>query len=80
MSNKTAWRDSPPGRAAYKAVRAEAQRKANETGYDYGIEANDLMKEWRTFMLPQRQNRSGHELRCEIVSCEHPDRRKLGHG
>lgn len=68
----TAWRDTPTGRAAYLAARAEAQALANETGLDYGIEANDLFKQWRTFMLPRKENRAGHELRCEIVLSERP--------
>jgi hypothetical protein len=65
-----AWRDTPAGRAAYLAARDEAQAKANETGYDYGLEANDIFKQWRVFMLPRKENRTGHELRCEVVSCE----------
>lgn len=68
----TAWRDTSTGRAAYLTARAEAQAKANETGYDYGLEANDLFKQWRTFMLPRKENRAGHELRCEVVSSERP--------
>lgn len=68
----TAWRDTPAGHAAYLAARAEAQAKANETGYDYGLEANDLFKQWRVFMLPRKENRAGHELRCEVVLSERP--------
>jgi hypothetical protein len=63
---------------AYRAARAEAQSKANATGYDHGIERNAIG--WSVFMLPQKQNRYGHELRCEVVSCEHLDRRQKGHG
>lgn len=74
------WSQTPASSVAYTAARAEAQRKANETGYDYGLEANDLFREWRSFMLPQKQNRRGHELMCEVVSCEVLDRCKYGHG
>lgn len=74
------WRSTPTGVVAYAKARAEAQTKANETGYDYGIEPNDLFKSWHVFLLPQKQNRFGHELRCEVVMCEHIDRCKPGHG
>lgn len=68
----TAWRDTPAGRAAYLATRAEAQARANETGHDYGLEANDLFRRWRVFMLPRKENRAGHELHCEVVLSERP--------
>lgn len=76
----TAWRNTPAGTAAYRAVRAEAQAAANADGYDRGIEANDLFRTFRSFMLPQKTNRCGHELRCEVVSCERLDACKPGHG
>jgi hypothetical protein len=63
----TAWRDSPTGHAAYLTCRKEAQENADRYGIDYGIEANDLFKSWRCFMLPRVGNRFGHELRCEVV-------------
>jgi hypothetical protein len=64
-----------PGRT-YKEVRAEAQREADEFGYDYGIERNAFG--FTHFMLPRRENRFGHELRCEVV---HPTKgAKPGHG
>jgi hypothetical protein len=31
-------------------------------------------------MLPQRKNRYGFELRCEVVECENLDRCQPGHG
>jgi len=76
----TAWRETPEGDAKYRTARAEAQRLADADGYDRGIEANDLMKEWRVFMLPQKRNRYGHELRCEVVSCTDLSKCKPGHG
>jgi hypothetical protein len=79
-SDPLAWLSTAAGQAAYSKARAEAQARANETGYDIGLERNDLFKTFRTFMLPQRQNRSGHELQCEVVSCENLDRCKPGHG
>lgn len=76
----TAWRSTPAGVAAYHAVREKAQADANADGRDRGIEANDVFQQWHTFMLPQRQNRTGHELFCEVVSCERLDRCERGHG
>ncbi len=64
----------------YIAARRDAQRKANETGFDYGLEFNPLFKTWRSFMLPQARNRCGHELRCEVVSCENLSKCQAGHG
>ena len=57
-----------------------AQRAADADGYNRGIEANDLMKEWHVFMLPQKKNRCGHELRCEVVSAMDVTKQKPGHG
>lgn len=76
----TAWRETPEGDARYRAARAEAQRLADADGYDRGIEANDVMKDWRVFMLPQRKNRCGHELRCEVVSAMDVTKQRPGHG
>ena len=74
------WSESPAGVAAYQIARAEAQAKCNADGFDRGIEANDLFGHWHTFMLPQRRNRTGHELQCEVISCETLDRCQPGHG
>lgn len=76
----TAWLSTDAGQAAYRRARASAQAKANETGYDHGLERNDLFKTFSVFMLPKRENRTGHELRAEVVSCEHLDHCKPGHG
>ena len=66
----------PPRIDNYKEVRAEAQASANRFGYDYGVEL--LGDRYRSFMLPRRENRYGHELRCEVV---HPEGDcKPGHG
>lgn len=79
-ARKLAWSESPAGHAAYVAARAQAQAAANADGFDRGIEANDLFRSWHVFMLPQRKNRCGHEIRCEVVSCESLDRCQPGHG
>jgi hypothetical protein len=79
-ADPTAWRNTPAGDAKYREARAEAQRKANEMGMDVGIEANDLFKEWHVFLLPRAENRSGHELRAEVVHPEDLSRVQPGHG
>jgi hypothetical protein len=74
----TAWRTTPEGHAKYQQARTEAQKQADAMGYDYGLEANDLMKSFHVFML-RATFRCGHKLRCEAV---HPMTRepKPGHG
>jgi hypothetical protein len=52
--------------AAYKATREEAQKKANELGFDYGISKHAFG--YSCFMLPKQEHRRGHELTCEVVS------------
>jgi hypothetical protein len=62
----------------YRTVRAEAQRRANQSGVDYGVEK--LGGHYRYFMLPQKKNRTGHELRCEVVMPELIEKTMPGHG
>ena len=76
----SAWQSTPAGREKYKAARAEAQRKADEFGYDQGLEANDLFQSFHVFMLPSAKHRCGHELRCEVVHPTNLDKCKPGHG
>lgn len=64
----------------YHECRAAAQREANATGFDFGLEHNKLFREYVFFMLPDRQHRSGHELRCEVVSPENIGKTQPGHG
>lgn len=66
----TAWRYSADGHARYLVARAEAQARANESGQEIGLEANDLFRTFNSFALPLPQNRQGHELRCEVVRPE----------
>ncbi len=62
----------------YTEARVKAQANANEMGYDYGLEYNPIFKNYRCFMLPRKENRYGHETRCEVV---YPERNaKPGHG
>ena len=75
-----AWSQTPAGLDAYRTARSSAQEKCNADGCDRGIEANDIFRQWHVFMLPQRNHRSGHELRCEVVSCERINHCQTGHG
>ena len=65
---------------SYEKVRAAAQVAANTYGFDYGVETLDDGKTYRHFMLPGRAHRRGHELRCEVVSCENLAKCQPGHG
>lgn len=69
-----------PSHARYLEARAGAQAKANESGFDYGLEYNALFDEFHCFLLPERRNRYGFETRCEVVSCENLARCRKGHG
>lgn len=62
----------------YEEAKKEAQSRANSTGLDYGIEKNAFG--YSVFMLPKQGNRFGHELRCEVVSCQDPAKVQPGHG
>ena len=64
----------------YKLARKDAQEKADLTGHDYGIELNSLFKTYSVFILPQRKNRCGHELRCEVVHPQDLSKCLPGHG
>jgi hypothetical protein len=77
---KQDWRDTPEANAKWAIARKRAQRMANETGYDYGLEANNVFKDFNAFMLPAKENRRGFELRCEVVSCEDLSKCQKGHG
>lgn len=75
-----AWRHTSAGMAAYARERAKAQEKANMTGFDHGLEPNDMFRQWRVFVLPQKPHRFGFERTCEVVTCEHLDACRQGHG
>jgi len=78
--DRSAWRDTPDGRAKYEVARRAAQAKADALGFDYGISPNDESREWWVFMLPRRENRYGFELRCEVVSPMNLANAWPGHG
>lgn len=80
MKRKIDWTMTPEGDEKYRAARREAQDAANRDGFDRGLERNDLFKSFHVFMLPRRENRYGHELRCEVVSCEDLTKCQVGHG
>lgn len=62
----------------YTKAKHHAQAAADEYGYDYGIEKIGVR--WHIFMLPQKANRCGHELQCEVVSCTNLAHCQKGHG
>lgn len=62
----------------YEEAKKEAQAKANETGRDYGVHKHAFG--YSCFGLPQKKNRFGHELRCEVVSCMDYNKQQIGHG
>ena len=70
---------APLDRKNYQAVRAEAQKLANETGFDYGV-SKDYFSAWSFRMLPQRRNRYGIHHTCEAVMCEILAKCRPGHG
>lgn len=79
-TKKVNWADSADAHAKYIAARAAAQAEANADGFDRGLERNDLFKSFSYRMLPAKQFRCGHELRCEVVSCEILSKCQEGHG
>jgi hypothetical protein len=62
----------------YDEAKKTARAKADEFGYDYGVAKNAFG--YSAFMLPQKRNRCGHELRCEVVSCTDLAKCQPGHG
>ena len=76
----TAWRDTLEGTRLYNAARVITQAKADATGFDFGLEANDIFHEYSVRMLPMKQHRSGSELRCEVVMCSNLSTCQPGHG
>lgn len=62
----------------YNEVKKFAQSKADETGYDYGIEK--LVNFYSVFMMSSIEFRAGREVRCEIVHCSKLENCAPGHG
>lgn len=62
----------------YAEAKRRARAAANETGFDHGLTRSAFG--WSFMMLPRRENRFGHELRCEVVSCDDLARCRPGHG
>lgn len=74
------WRNTPAGQAKYTERRAEAQKRANDFGFDHGLEANHIFRDFTIMMLPRRENRYGFELRVEVVHPEDLSKTQPGHG
>lgn len=64
----------------YAKARERAQKVANATGMDVGLERNPLFGTWSHRILPRRENRFGFELRMEVVSPEDIKKTRAGHG
>jgi hypothetical protein len=62
----------------YQEARAKAQKQADETGEDVGVEKD--MFGYHTLGLPRRENRYGNETRCEVVHPSDLKKCKPGHG
>jgi hypothetical protein len=54
----------------YTKVREEAQARANRLGIAVGLQWDAFTQRWTTFLLPKPENRTGRELRCEVVEPE----------
>jgi hypothetical protein len=65
-------------RKNYSEVRAKAQAEADADGFDRGLEKFYDGYSYR--MLPEKRNRCGHELRCEVVMCSTLSKCQPGHG
>lgn len=70
----------------YIEAKAAAQAAADADGFDRGLELMQLYKRrsehdyYRVFMLPEKRNRYGFELRCEVVMCSDLNRCRQGRG
>lgn len=55
----------------WKDARNHAEQKTRELRIPHGIEkrTGPLDRGYAVFMLPRPENRTGHELRCEVVEC-----------
>ena len=62
----------------YEQAKKRAKEQANELGFDYGV--SKTYDGYTCFMLPAKLHRSGHELRCEVVSCDDIKKIRQGHG
>jgi hypothetical protein len=62
----------------YQEAFSEAQKGADETGYDYYVSKDAFG--FNFGMLPQRKNRFGRDLSCQVVMCSDINKIKPGHG
>lgn len=64
----------------YADAAADAQARADATGFDHGVFGPDYLGGWAVRMLPARRYRFGHERRCEVRMCSDLSRCRPGHG
>jgi len=62
----------------YQQAKDEAQRLSDMTGFDVGVEPDAFGYHYH--LLPQKRERFGHELTCEVVSCTVLAKTRPGHG
>jgi hypothetical protein len=62
----------------YSEAKAEATRRANLQGCDFGVEKD--VSGYHVLGLPMAKHRMGHELRCEVVNPDRLDKTQPGHG
>lgn len=78
------WRDTPMGRAAYGAAKAEAQALADASGLDVGIEISDTCPISAPVINvrfpPNKKNRQGYTSFAEVVMCSDLAKCMPGHG
>jgi hypothetical protein len=79
-TKQSSWKDSEEADAKYRARRAEAQKLANEDGFDRLLTTNDFARDFLIHMLPQKANRYGRDLDGEVVMCENLSKCQKGHG
>jgi hypothetical protein len=77
---KTDWITTEQGQQTYRTLRAEAQGRANATGFDHSLVRNDIFRTFTISMLPEKRNRYGRDLDGEVVMCEVLERCQRGHG
>lgn len=79
MARRTKQTKTPTA-AQHAEARARAQKYADETGFDVGLEWNEIFGEFFSRTLPRRENRYGYELRVEVVHPTYLAKCQPGHG
>lgn len=62
----------------YQEASQAAQKAADTTGFDHGVEK--IGSEYRFWILPPKGRRFGFELKCEVRYCSDLNKCRPGHG